>query len=89
MTLQLISLGPVANDYQGDPLRTGGTKINANFTELYRPDNAVPIVWGTGVPSLTAGKGTLYINLTGSDATSRAFINTNGTTGWTYLTAGS
>lgn len=89
MTLQLIDLGAVANDYQGDPLRTGGSKINDNFTELYRPDNAAPILFGTGAPSLTAAKGTLYINLTGSDATSRAFINTNGTTGWTYLTAGS
>lgn len=35
MTQQLIVLGTVANDNTGDPLRTGGDKINDNFDELY------------------------------------------------------
>jgi hypothetical protein len=37
MAQQTISLGSVANDGTGDTLRAGGTKINANFTELYTP----------------------------------------------------
>ena len=35
MTRQNISTGTSANDGTGDTLRTAGTKINANFTELY------------------------------------------------------
>jgi hypothetical protein len=35
MAKQTISLGTSANDGTGDSLRSAGTKINANFTELY------------------------------------------------------
>src|SRR5262245_949561 len=35
MAQQLINIGTSANDGTGDPLRTGGDKINDNFTELY------------------------------------------------------
>ena len=35
MTKQILDLGTNANDGTGDTLRSGGTKINANFTELY------------------------------------------------------
>ena len=35
MAQQVIGLGAAANDRTGDDWRSGGTKINANFTELY------------------------------------------------------
>lgn len=35
MNIQSIYLGVSANDYTGDPLRTGGFKINDNFFELF------------------------------------------------------
>ena len=35
MTRQVISTGTLANDGTGDTLRSAGSKINANFTELY------------------------------------------------------
>lgn len=35
MTRQNISTGSTANDGTGDTLRSAGTKINANFGELY------------------------------------------------------
>ena len=35
MARQVIGTGTTANDGTGDNLRAGGTKINANFTELY------------------------------------------------------
>src|SRR3990172_6341372 len=35
MTQQLIGLGTADNDGTGDPEKTAGQKINANFTELY------------------------------------------------------
>lgn len=36
MTRQNISTGTTANDGTGDSLRSAGTKINANFGELYQ-----------------------------------------------------
>ena len=36
MTRQNISIGSSANDGTGDTLRAAGTKINANFVELYQ-----------------------------------------------------
>lgn len=35
MTRQIISTGTFANDRTGDTLRSAGTKINSNFSELY------------------------------------------------------
>lgn len=35
MAKQTIDLGTIPNDKTGDGLRTGGTKVNENFTELY------------------------------------------------------
>ena len=35
MTRQNINIGSSANDGTGDTLRTAGTKINANFKEIY------------------------------------------------------
>ena len=35
MAKQTVGLGSSANDGTGDTLRSGGTKINANFNEIY------------------------------------------------------
>jgi len=35
MALQSVGIGSSANDGNGDTLRSGATKINANFTEIY------------------------------------------------------
>ena len=43
MAQQLIGLGTTANDRTGDDWRSGGTKINANFTELYANGNGTTI----------------------------------------------
>jgi hypothetical protein len=40
---------------------------------------------GTGTPVHSAPKGSLYINTAGSTVDDRAYINTNGTTGWTAV----
>lgn len=43
------------------------------------------VVAGTGAPTFSATKGTLYLNLTGSSVATRAYINTNGSTTWTAI----
>ncbi len=49
------------------------------------------IYWGSGSPStaLTAAQGSLYLATDGSSTSTRAFINTNGTTGWAAITTAS
>jgi hypothetical protein len=44
------------------------------------------VFFGAGTPSLSAAQGSLYINTTGSSTSTRIYVNTNGTTGWTAVT---
>jgi hypothetical protein len=44
------------------------------------------IFFGSGPPTISAAQGSLYLCTNGSSATTRAYINTNGTTGWTSVT---
>lgn len=46
------------------------------------------VICGTGTPTFSSIKGTLYLNLTGSTTATRAFIN-NGTTTWIAVTTAS
>lgn len=49
----------------------------------------IGIYWGSGGPTISAAKGSLYLRTDGSTTNDRAYINTNGTTGWTALTTAS
>ena len=42
---------------------------------------------GSGVPTESAPKGTIYIDLTAAGANLRMYINTNGSTGWGAVTS--
>jgi hypothetical protein len=48
--------------------------------------SSINLTWGSGVPSSSQPKGSLYIRLDGSSSSDRMYINTNGSTGWTNLT---
>lgn len=50
--------------------------------------DSICIYWGTGAPSATAAKGSLYIQTDGSSSSTRMFIN-NGTTNWVAVTTAS
>ena len=41
---------------------------------------------GTGAPSFTAQKGSLYVRTDGSSSSTRLYINTDGATTWTSIT---
>lgn len=45
------------------------------------------VVAGTGTPTFSANKGTLYVNLTGSSTSTRLYVNTDGATTWTNFTS--
>lgn len=44
------------------------------------------IYFGSGVPTVSAAKGSLYLRSDGSSTSTRAYINTDGATTWTNLT---
>ena len=47
----------------------------------------INLIAGTGTPTATAKKGTLYIQTDASTTTSRLWINTDGAATWTYFTS--
>ena len=63
MSKRVINIGSAPNDGTGDPLRTGLSKVNDNFTEIYNTlgDGADVISYAS-----TAGISTLAQNLTGT-----------------------
>lgn len=48
------------------------------------------IFFGSGTPQdkISAAKGSLYLNSTGSSTSTRLYVNTGGTYTWTSVTAG-
>lgn len=44
---------------------------------------------GTGAPTFSAAQGSLYLNLTGSSASTRLFVNSTGSTTWVAVTTAS
>lgn len=53
--------------------------------QVLSPELNVGIFFGTGAPTMAAGKGSLYLRLDGSSTSTRAYLNTDGATGWTNL----
>jgi len=41
------------------------------------------VFFGSGVPTLSAAQGSLYLRTDGSSTSTRLYVNTNGSTGWT------
>jgi hypothetical protein len=44
------------------------------------------VFFGSGAPTLSAAKGSLYLRSDGTTTNNRAYINTDGGTTWTALT---
>jgi hypothetical protein len=74
----------------GSLTANSGTAIPAGGTLatglLFSSTANFGIFFGSGAPTLSAAKGSLYLRSDGSTTTSRAYINTNGTTTWTAIT---
>jgi hypothetical protein len=51
--------------------------------------NNMGIYVGSGAPTVSAAKGSLYLRSDGSGVADRAYINTNGTTGWAAISTAS
>lgn len=51
--------------------------------------SAMLVLAGSGAPTVAAAKGSLYLRSDGSSTSTRIYVNTDGSTGWTNLTSGS
>ena len=65
-------------------LDAGGRVSREWFQFLATLDRRVLV--GSGAPAMTAAQGTIYERTDGSSTSTRAYINTDGSTAWTAIT---
>jgi len=73
---------------------TGNTEVQDamrlsfdSMTNVAIPAATQPYICaGTGAPTFTAPKGSVYINLTGSSTSTRLYVNSTGSTTWVNVT---
>lgn len=77
-------------NYAGQNVAVDGVKIgyDAMTNTRIAPASAPGIYAGTGAPTFSAIKGSIYTNLTGSTTATRLYVN-NGTTTWVAVTTAS
>ena len=85
-----MSTSPRILDETGNHCLADGQQLTFDtMTNVAIPPATQPsVVAGTGVPTFSSIKGTLYLNLTGSTTATRLYIN-NGTTAWVAITTAS
>jgi hypothetical protein len=62
---------------------TAGGKI---FTSTGKGSTAPQICFGSGVPTLKAPQGSIYLRTDGSSTSTRLYVNTDSSTTWTNVT---
>lgn len=78
-------------------VKSGGGVLVSNATALAAGGSATAyigtsstaamgIYWGSGAPTVSAAKGSLYLRSDGSGTGDRMYVNTNGSTTWTAVT---
>ena len=71
--------GSVTADSGTAPVAGGASAFLATSTDNFG------IFVGSGAPTVSAAKGSLYLRTDGSSGTTRAYINTDGATTWTAI----
>lgn len=70
------------NILPGTALTAGGsTSMKVVFSSSF-----MGVYAGSGAPTLSAPQGSIYLRSDGSSTSTRLYVNTNGTTGWTNVT---
>jgi len=72
--------GTVTADSDTAPVAGGAAGFLATSTAGFG------IYFGSGAPTVSAAKGSLYLRTDGTTTNNRAYINTDGATTWTALT---
>lgn len=69
----------------GSALTAGGAAVFVATNTA----NSMGVYFGSGAPTISAAQGSLYLRSDGSSTSTRAYVNTNGTTGWAAITTAS
>lgn len=77
-------------------IKSNGQTLGSILTTISNTLRSSPVFAGTvpgvftgsGAPTISAPKGSLYLRTDGSSTTTRAYVATDAVGGWTYLTAG-
>lgn len=77
-----ISATSYVKAYTGTAIPAGGT--TGSGVRLSSTAN-FGVFFGSGVPTLSAGKGSIYLRSDGSGTNNRMYINTDGATTWTAV----
>lgn len=82
-----MTISPRTWDTTGNHQVEDGVQLAFDtMTNVAIPPATQPsICAGTGIPTFSAKKGTLYIRLDGSTGITRMYINTDGATTWTAV----
>lgn len=78
-----VSAGGAVTAYSGTAVPAGGT---AGVGVKMSSTTNLGVFFGSGAPTLSAAQGSLYLRTDGSSTSTRLYVNTNGTTGWTNVT---
>ena len=73
MAQQTIDIGTAANDGTGDDLRTGATKINQNFQELYSDVAALQVATGSSITGIGFDSGRIVFEGATNDINETTF----------------
>ena len=79
----VISSAGNARILSGTAVPAGGT-VGAGY--LMSSTTNLGVFFGSGVPTLSAAQGSLYLRTDGSSTSTRMYVNTNGSTTWTAVT---
>jgi hypothetical protein len=86
----LYMAGTAANYFAGDLTVYGGTAIPAGGTTgsgyKFSSTTNFGVFFGSGAPTLSAAKGSLYLRSDGTTTNNRMYVNTDGATTWTAVT---
>ena len=82
----VVSAVGAATILSGTAIPVGGT-VGAGY-KMSSTAN-LGIFFGSGAPTLNAAQGSLYLRTDGSTTSTRLYVNTNGTNGWTSVTTAS
>ena len=76
----LSATGNITADSGTAPVAGGAAAFLATSTA------GLGVYFGSGAPTVSAAKGSLYLRTDGSSTSTRAYINTDGATTWTNIT---
>ncbi len=84
---QIESNGELSVDVAAHFLNDTATTAGGATTAGIRMGSAeVGFYWGSGAPTISAAKGSIYSRTDGSSTSTRLYVNTDGATTWTNVT---